>query len=146
MEETWFIVGAALFMAAGGGHALAAVFDVVRPTFFTPVDDRVRATMETTTFRFRRMWPFADDVSPSMWRLWLGFNVSHGVGAFTFGLFCVLLASHDYALVERIGAVQPLTIAFAATYFVLALRFWFYVPAAITGGATVCFAVAALAG
>lgn len=37
------------------------------------------------------------------------------------------------------------TIAFLA-YFVLALRSWVYVPALVTGGATVYFAVAALLG
>ncbi|HEX5927565.1 MAG TPA: hypothetical protein VFY45_27355 [Baekduia sp.] len=143
-EQAWFTAGTIAFMGAGGGHALAALLDTVRPTFFGPVDESVRSAMEGTTFRFRRMWPGANDVTPSMWRLWLGFNISHGLGAFLFGLLCLLIASHDFALVESIGAIRPLTIAVSAAYFVVSLRFWFYVPAIITGGATICFTVAAV--
>jgi hypothetical protein len=81
-----------------------------------------------------------------MWRLWLGFNASHGVGVFSFGLVCLLIAVHDYTLVERIDGLQPLTIAFSAVYCAIAFRYWFYVPAAVTVGALACFTVAALAG
>jgi hypothetical protein len=146
MAKTWFIAGTAILMAAGGGHALLTLLDMVRPTLLTPIDDTVRSAMERTGFRFRRLFPGADDVSPSMWRLWLGFNASHGLGVFTFGLVCLLIAVHDYTLVDRIGALQPLTIAFPAVYFVIAVRCWFYVPAAVTIGALGCFTVAALAG
>jgi hypothetical protein len=45
-------------------------------------------------------------------------------------------------LVERIDAIRPLTIAFSAAYLVLSLRFWFYLPAILTGMATACFTVA----
>lgn len=143
-EQAWFTAGTIVVMAAGGGHTLAALFDTVRPTFFAPIDDSVRSAMETTTFRFRRMWPRANDVTPTMWRLWLGFNISHGIGAFVFGLLCLLIASHDFGLVESIGAIRPLTIAVTATYFVLALRFWFYVPAIAVGTATACFIISAV--
>lgn len=140
--QTWFIAGAIFFMVAGGGHALAALLDTVRPTFFAPIDDSVRSAMERTSFRFRRMWPRANDVTPSMYSLWLGFNISHGLGAFIFGLLCLLVAVHDFALVESIDAIRPLTIAVSAAYLALSLRFWFYVPAIVTGGATACFTVA----
>jgi hypothetical protein len=146
MAKTWFIAGAAILMAAGGGHALVTLLDMVRPTFFTPIDDSVRSAMERTGFRFRRLFPGADDVTPTMWRLWLGFNASHGFGVFSFGLVCLLIAVHDYALVEQIGALQPLTIAFPAVYFVIALRYWFYAVGLVTVGAFACFTLAALAG
>jgi hypothetical protein len=142
--QGWFIAGTIAFMAAGGGHALAALLDTVRPTFFGPIDDSVRTAMEGTTFRFRHMWPGADDVTPSMWRLWLGFNISHGLGAFLFGLLCLLIALHDFELIKSIDAIRPVTVAVSAAYLALSLRFWFYVPAIITGGATICFTFAAV--
>lgn len=145
MAKTWFIAGAAIFMAAGGAHVLITLLDMVRPTFFTPIDDSVRSAMQSTGFRFRRLWPRANDVTPTMWRLWLGFNASHGLGAFAFGLVCLLIAAHDFALVTSIGAIRPLTIAVSAAYFALAVRFWFYAPALATGGALACFTIAALA-
>jgi hypothetical protein len=143
--KAWFIIGASLFMGAGGGHALVTLLDMVRPTFFTPIDGAVRSAMETTGFRFRSLFPGDDGVRPTMWRIWLGFNASHGIGAFVFGLLCVLIATHDFALVTSIGALRPLTIAVSGAYFLLALRFWFYVPALITAGACACFTIAAFA-
>jgi hypothetical protein len=143
--QAWFIAGTAILMVAGGGHALVTLLDMVRPTFFTPIDDSVRSAMERTGFRFRRLFPGADDVTPTMWRLWLGFNASHGLGVFTFGLVCLLIALHDYTLVERIGGLQALTIAFPAVYFVIAVRYWFYAVALVTVSVFACFTLAALA-
>jgi hypothetical protein len=143
--KAWFIIAASLFMAAGGGHALATLVDMVRPTFFRPIDGSVLSAMQSTGFRFRAFFPGNDGVTPTMWRLWVGFNTSHGIGAFVFGLLCVLIATHDFALVTEIGALRPLTIAVAGAYFALALRFWFYVPAVIAGCGCACFTIAAFA-
>jgi hypothetical protein len=141
--QAWFIAGAIVFVLAGGLHALGALLDTVRPTFFAPIDDRVKAEMEGTGMRFRRLFP-GDADRQSMWRFWLGFNVSHGLGAFAFGLFSLLIAVHDFNLVDRVDAIRPLTIAVSAAYLAISLRYWFYVVAVITGAATVCFTVAAV--
>jgi hypothetical protein len=69
-------------------------------------------------------------------------HISHGLGVFTFGLLCLLVATHDFTLVERIDAIRPLTIAFSAAYLALSLRFWFYGPAIITATPTACLTVA----
>ncbi len=139
--QTWFTVGAIVFMAAGGGHALLTLVDTVRPTWFTPIDDSVRPVMQGTGIRFRGLFA-GDGSTPSIWTFWLGFNVSHGLGAFTFGLLCLLISSYDFELVERIDAFQLVTIAVSAAYFAIALRYWFWVVRILTGAATVCFTVA----
>jgi hypothetical protein len=74
--------------------------------------------------------------------VWLGMNISHGLGVLTFGLLCLLIATHDFELVERIDAIRPLTIAFSAAYLAISLRFWFYGAAIISGTSTACFTVA----
>ena len=99
--------------------------------------------MEGTGIRFRGLFA-GDGDKPSIWTFWLGFNVSHGLGAFTFGLLCVLIGSYDFELVERIDAFQLVTIAVSAAYFAIALRYWFWVVRILTGAATVCFTVAAV--
>ncbi len=142
--QAWFAAGTAPLILAGTAHALGALLDTVRPTYFTPVDRSVRPALDATTIRLRRMVPGGDHDRPTMWRAWLGFNISHGLGLAAFGLVCLLVATHDFALVERIGALRPLTIGFSATYLVLSLRFWFYGPVLLTGTATVCFTVAAV--
>ena len=144
--QAWFIAGAIVFILAGGLHALralllGALLDTVRPTFFAPIEDSVKGAMEGTGMRFRRPFP-GDADRQSMWRFWLGFNVSHGLGAFTFGLFSLLIAAYDFKLVDRIDGIRALTIAVSAAYFAIALRYWFYAVAILTGAATVCFILA----
>jgi hypothetical protein len=139
----WFDAGAILFILAGGLHAVLALLDTIRPRWFAPIDRSVQSAMERTGMRFRRPFP-GDEARPSMWSFWLGFNVSHGLGAFAFGLLCLLISTHDYGLIERIDALRPLTITVSAAYFGIALRYWFNGVVLLTGTATVCFAVAAV--
>lgn len=141
--QAWFSAGAILFVVAGGGHALLSLIDTVRPTWFAPIDRSVQSVMEGTGIRFRRPFP-GNEAKPSVWRFWLGFNVSHGLGAFAFGLFCLLIGSHDFELVKRIGGLQLFTIAVSAAYFAIALRYWFNVVMLLTGAATLCFTLAAV--
>jgi hypothetical protein len=141
--QAWFIAGTIPPMLAGGLHALGALIDTIRPTFFAPIDGSAKPVVEGTGVRLVRMLG-GSGARPSMWRMWLGINISHGLGVFTFGFLCLLIATHDFELVQRIEALRPLTIAFSAAYFVLSLRFWFYGPAIVTGISTACFTVAAV--
>jgi hypothetical protein len=136
--QAWFIAGTIPLIFAGGLHALGALVDTVRPTYFTPIDPSVNPVVEGTGIRL------VGKGTPSMWRVWLGIHISHGLGVLTVGLLCLLIATHDFELVKSIDAIRPLTIAFGAAYLVLSLRFWFWGPVLITGSATVCFTVAAV--
>ena len=134
--QAWFIAGASVAMLAGGLHVLLTLVDVVRPTYFAPRDAALTSALEDTRMRF------GGKAAPSMWNAWLGFNLSHGLGVFTVGLLGLLIATYDFDLVTRIDAIRPVTIAFAAVYFVISLRFWFWAPALLTATATACFTVA----
>jgi hypothetical protein len=136
--QACFIAGTSVAMLAGGLHALLTLVDVFRPTYFAPRDAALTPAMETTSMRF------GGRAAPSMWNAWLGFNISHGLGVFMFGLLCLLIATHDFDLVTRVDAIRPLTIAFTAIYFVVSLRFWFWGPTLLTATATACFTVAAV--
>ena len=140
--QAWFVAGSVVFMLAGGGHVLATLFDTFRPTYFAPIDSSAKTAVEGTGIRFWRMFPDGGGTTRSMWRAWLGFNISHGLGAFTFGLLCLLIAAHDFKLIDQIDAIRPLTVAISTAYLTISLRFWFYVPALIAGTATTCFTVA----
>jgi hypothetical protein len=142
--QVWFIAGTIPLMLAGGGHALLALRDAIRrPSSFTPNDDSVRLEMERTGVRFRGRFP-GDADDPSIWRFWLGFNISHGLGAFVFGLICLLVAAHDFDLIGEIDGLRPLTVVVPAAYLALSLGFWFYGPALIVGIATACFLTSAV--
>jgi hypothetical protein len=136
--QAWFIAGTVPPILAGALHALLALADTVRPRYFAPTDRSLNPALEGTRMRF------GGSAAPSMWRAWLGFNISHGLGVFTFGLLCLLIATYDFSLVERIDAIRPLTIAVPATYLAISLRFWFYGPVIITATSTACFTIAAV--
>jgi hypothetical protein len=139
--QAWFIAGTIPLMLGGGAHVLATLLDTVRPTFFAPIEGSVKPVVEGTGIRLVRMFG-GSGATPSMWRVWLGIHISHGLGIFSFALLCILIATHDFTLVERIDTVRPLTIAFSAAYLALSLRFWFYGPVILTATATACFTVA----
>jgi hypothetical protein len=139
--QAWFIAGTIPLMLGGGAHVLATLLDTVRPTFFAPIEGSVKPVVEGTGIRLVRMFG-GSGATPSMWRVWLGIHISHGLGIFSFALLCMLIATHDFTLVERIDTVRPLTIAFSAAYLALSLRFWFYGPVILTATATACFTVA----
>jgi len=144
VAQEWFVAGTIVLMVGGGGlHALAALRDTIRPKYFAPIEGSVKAAMEGTGVRLVRMFGASRSRS-SMWSFWLGLNIGQGLGVFSFGLLCLLIATHDFDLVERIDAIRPLTIALSAGYLVLSLRFWSYAQALLAGSATACFTVAAV--
>ena len=142
--QDWFIAGTIPLIAAGGAHALGALFDTVHPTFFTPVDDAVRPVADGTGIRLRARFG-GDGAQPSMWRVWLGVHVTHGLGIACFALLCLLIAVDDFTVVERIGAIEPLAIAFSAALAAICARYFFYGPLLITSLSTACFVLAAVA-
>lgn len=77
-----------------------------------------------------------------MWSVWLGVHITHGLGIFTFGLLCLLIATQDFKLVETIDVIRPLAIAFSSSLLAVSLHFFFYGPVLITGLSTVCFIAA----
>jgi hypothetical protein len=139
--QAWFIAGTIPFILGGALHVLLTLVDTVRPTYFAPIQDSARPVVEGTGIRLVRMFGGSGS-SPSMWRVWLGMNLSHGLGVLTFGLLCLLIATYDFELVEQIDAIRPLTIVFSAAYVALSLRFWFYGALIISGSATACFTIA----
>jgi hypothetical protein len=135
------------FILAGGLHALLTLIDTLRLTFFAPTKPGLRSEMEVSGIRLREMFPGAAGAPGarfSMWQAWLGFNISHGLGVATFGFTMLILALHNYGLVQQISAIEPLTIAFSAVYLLLAVRYWFYAPAICCGLGLGCFIAAAV--
>lgn len=141
--QAWFIAGTVPLIIAGGGHMVLALIDTVRPTYFAATEGSAKPVMERTGVRLVHM-SGGSGARPSVWRVWLGVHITHGLGIFTFGLLCLLIAIQDFGLVERIDAVRPLTIAFSASLLAVSLRFFFYGPVIITGTSTACFTVAAV--
>src|SRR4051794_41480574 len=104
--QGWFIAGTIPLMLAGGLHALLALLDTVRPTYFAPIEGSVKPLMEGTGVRLRRMFPFSggDSKTPSMWRAGVGLHNSHRLRGFSLPLLLLLFSPPDVKLVERLPA------------------------------------------
>ncbi len=74
-----------------------------------------------------------------MWDAWLGFNISHGLGAAVFGAFAIIVGVVHGGLLTTWLVLAAIT-GISVIYLALALRFWFYIPALGIGLATACFA------
>lgn len=145
VAQALFIAATVPLIVGGGMHALYTLVDTRRPTYFAPQERSLTAAMERTGLRFRRRGIGGGDPGrPSMWNAWLGFNISHGLGVFTFGLLALVIAVDDFRLVEDVAALRPLTVAISAVYLAVSLRFWFWGATLITGTATLCFTAAAV--
>lgn len=65
----------------------------------------------------------------TMWKAWLGFNLSHALGLVIFGLTSFLIAVYHLDLILNLQPLLFLVITVAAIYLFLAIRFWFFGPA-----------------
>ena len=109
-----------------------------------PLQDSLRARLKSTTIRFRLLFPGDRGSARSMWRAWLGFNMSHGLGLLATGVVLLSLALHDFSIVRDVAVIQPLTIVVSATYLAASLRYWFYAPSLIFATSLTGFVVSAL--
>jgi hypothetical protein len=130
-----YAAGGAIFCVLGALHAVYMLMDLRRPRRLVPGDPALIAAMVGSRVRL------AGDAT-DMWRAWIGFNLSHSLGALLFGATAIawpeVNAGH--------GALAGLPAAVAALYLAIGLRFWFRVPNAGIALATVAFAAAALLG
>jgi hypothetical protein len=135
-----FIAGTIPFVLLGTAHLGLTLSDLRRPRYFKPADDGLIPALDASGVSLLAPAPGAH----SMWRAWLGANLTHSLGLLAFGLTLLTIALHDSALVDDIAAIRALSIAVALGYFVIALRFWFLPAAALAGVGLACFAAAAV--
>ena len=131
-----FLAGAAIFCFLGVVHIVLTIRDLQSPKSFTPTDDKVRQAMMDARLRLAP--------ATTIWRAWIGFNFSHGLGLLVFGGVLGGLAWHDFRLVAGSIALQVTAVAVAGVYAFLAVRFWFVVPAAMTACGALAFLASAV--
>ncbi len=75
----------------------------------------------------------------TLWKAWIGFNASHGLGAVVFGLVYGNLALFHHGTLVGSAFLSLTGIAAIAAYVALAARYWFRVPLVGTVAAGVLF-------
>ena len=130
-----YTAGGAIFCVLGAVHAVYMLMDLQHPRRLVPADPALIAAMAVSRVRL------AGDAT-DMWRAWIGFNLSHSLGALLFGSTAIawpVVASGHAPLAWLPAAV-------AAFYLTIGLRCWFRVPNVAIATAAVAFAVAAWLG
>jgi hypothetical protein len=136
VNEIFFLVGAALFGLLGVAHGVLILRDLHEPRAFTPTDESLRRAMAEAPLRLAPQ--------TTIWNAWLGFNLSHSLGLVIFGTLLGWLAFHDFDVVAENLFLRFSAVVVGLLYVVLALRFWFRVPAVFAAAGTICFIVSAL--
>jgi hypothetical protein len=129
--------GGSIFAILGALHGVYTLMDVKRPRRIVPDDPALIQAMASTGVRLARG-------GTTMWRAWIGFNLSHSLGAVMFGVACIVAGALLAALSPPRAALF-IPVAIGCLYELLAVRYWFRIPVIGIGVATLYFVAAWLA-
>ena len=134
------MVGALLGIAGtiygllGTLHAVYTLRDIRSPRRIVPDDPALITAMQTSKIRITHG-------ESTVWQGWIGFNLSHSLGALMFSAACFTVA----ACLRRF-AFSPWVLlvlaAISAVYLLLAAQYWFRIPILGTAAATACLCAA----
>jgi hypothetical protein len=127
-------LGGGIFVLLGSLHALYTFLDIRRPRRLVPQDPAVALAMAESPVRLTRG-------GTTMWRAWVGFNFSHSVGAVLFGVLCIY-AGTLLGTVVIPAWVLLLFVAVSFIYLGLSVLYWFRIPTAGIGVASICLLAA----
>lgn len=129
-----FLAGALPFLFLGTAHALATPLEPSDRKGLTPRDPALPGAMAASTVLLTRR--------TDMWLAWVGFNLSHSLGAITFGLFVLVVGRSPESFAAQAALCVPLATAVAAVYVAIGMKYWFRAPIAGCALSLACFATA----
>ena len=115
-----FLAGACPFLLLGTAHALATPRHPDERKGLSPYDPGLAEQMTRATLRLTRR--------TDLWRAWVGFNLSHSLGAVAFGGFAVLVARSDASFAAEGPVAAPVALLVSSAYLALAVKYWFKTP------------------
>lgn len=128
MSRYLLLTGGTIFLLLGLLHFAFTVADLHRPRRLVPLDLELVDQLASAGLRVARG-------RTNMWDAWIGFNFSHSLGLVVFGLVCAAAGIYAGPLaLPRATLLIPVLVG--VIYFLLAIRFWFSVPAAGVAAAT----------
>jgi hypothetical protein len=115
-----FLAGAVPYVILGLAHAIATPLQVGQAKGLSPSDAGLATAMSHTPLQLTRR--------TNMWLAWVGFNLSHGLGALVFGVTVLLIGRSPSSFAAEGGLFGPLAVVVSASYLVLGLKYWFRTP------------------
>ena len=128
-----FLAGAVPFVVLGAAHALATPRTPAQRKGLSPRTPAVREAMTNDTILLTRR--------TTMWLAWVGFNLSHSLGAVVFGSFVLLVGRSSMSFDTQAAAFLPFTVVVCGLYLILARRYWFRTPIIGIAVSGICFVV-----
>jgi len=132
-----YIAGCIPFLILGLLHTAYTIADTYNPKRLIPYKSGVMGLMKASTLALTK--------ETDMWRAWVGFNISHGVGLLFFAITLLYFAALHSAFLQ--GSVFLLTVAplVALVYLLLSRKYWFRIPAMGSALSLLCFLAGSLA-
>ena len=115
-----YLAGALPFFALGLAHLAGTPRAPGDVKGLSPSDPQLAEAMTRSGLRLTRR--------TDMWRAWVGFNLSHGLGVIVFAAFVFVTGRSASAFAADAYVAVPLAVAVAAVYVELARRYWFRTP------------------
>lgn len=135
MIQSLIIVGAGIFVLLGSAHGLLTLRDLGHPRAFTPKAE-LRTAMQHSAI--------ALNPSINLWRAWMGFNLTHSLGAVMFGGAFLYLGILHSSLFSQSPLLQCLAVLLSATYLIISLKFFFSKPVIGSAISMTCFVLATI--
>lgn len=129
-----FLVGALPFVVLGMAHAFATPRLPAESKGLSPRDPALREAMAKETVLLTRR--------TNLWLAWVGFNLSHSLGAVLFGAVVLLVGRSPASFRAEAGVFVPLAVVVSGLYLRLGLRYWFRTPIVGIALSGACFVAA----
>jgi hypothetical protein len=128
-----YLLGALPFVILGLAHVAATPRTPAEAKGLSPRDPAVREAMAHDTILLTRR--------TTLWLAWVGFNLSHSLGAILFGAVVMLIGRSGASFQAQASVFLPFAVIVSAAYLVVGLRYWFRTPVIGIALGGVCFLV-----
>lgn len=123
-----FLAGGLPFIILGLIHVWATPVSPAQKKGLSPRDAALREAMTNSALMISRRLNF--------WSAWVGFNLSHSLGAVLFGTAVLLVGRTSTSFDHQASVFLPFAVSVSAIYLAVAVRYWFRIP--IIGIAVSC--------
>jgi len=137
MDQWLFFAGGVPFLILGIAHGIYSLHDARVPRRIVPRDAGLIDAMKASTLRLTK--------ETTVWRAWIGFNLSHSLGLIVFGLLAVYLAVWHPSALQDMAALRFGALIVALAYVALARAYWFTTPLMGSAAGALAFAASAAA-
>ena len=115
-----FLSGALPFLLLGIAHAMHTPRQPNERKGLSPTDPGLAESMARSRIHLTGR--------TDMWRAWVGFNLSHSLGAVLFGVVVVLVGRTSASFEYNAAVFLPLAVVVSIAYLSLGVAYWFRTP------------------